>query len=66
MAATQRTVTLKSKNERKRLTWHRDHDPKPYVRERSAAMLKIADGQSPHAVALCGLLKPRDPDTVYG
>jgi hypothetical protein len=66
MAATQRTVTLKSRNERKRLTWHRDHDPKPYVRERSAAVLKIADGQSPHAVALCGLLKPRDLDTVYG
>jgi len=66
MAATQRTVTLRSKNKRKRLTWHRDHDPKPYVRERCAAMLKIADGHSPHWVALCGLLKPRDPDTVYG
>ena len=30
-----------------------------------AAMLKIADGQSPHHVALHGLLKPRKPDTVY-
>lgn len=43
----------------------RDHDPRPYVRERCAALLKIADGQSPHAVARRGLLKPRDPDTVY-
>jgi hypothetical protein len=41
------------------------HDPRPYVRERCAALLKIADGQSPHAVARHGLLKPRDPDTVY-
>lgn len=45
---------------------HRDHHPKPYVRERCAALLKIAEGQSPHAVARSGLLKPRDPDTVYG
>jgi hypothetical protein len=43
----------------------RDHDPRPYVRERCAALLKIAAGQSPHAVARRGLLKPRDPDTVY-
>jgi hypothetical protein len=28
-------------------------------------MLKIADGVSPHAVARHGLLKPRDPDTLY-
>jgi transposase len=45
---------------------HRDHDPHPYVRERCAALVKIADGQSAHAVARHGLLKPRDPDTVYG
>ena len=43
----------------------RDHHPEPYVRERSAAILKIADGHSPHWVATHGLLKPRDPDTVY-
>ena len=43
----------------------RDHDPRPYVRERGAAILKIAEGQSPHRVARSGLLKPRDPDTVY-
>ena len=43
----------------------RDHDPRPYVRERGAAILKIAEGSSPHRVARFGLLKPRDPDTVY-
>jgi hypothetical protein len=29
-------------------------------------LLKVADGQAAHAVARHGLLKPRDPDTVYG
>jgi transposase len=47
------------------LLYYRDHDPRPYVRERCAAILKIADGQSAHAVACHGLLKSRDPDTVY-
>ena len=51
--------------QRQDLLHYRDHDPRPYVRERCAALLKIADGQSPHAVARSGLLKPRDPDTVY-
>ncbi len=59
-----RTLTL-TEAQRQELLQYRDHDPRPYVRERSAALLKIADGQSPHAVARHGLLKPRDPDTVY-
>jgi hypothetical protein len=59
-----RTLAL-SDDERAALLLHRDHDPKPYVRERCAALLKIADGRSPHAVARAGLLRPRDPDTVY-
>ena len=50
--------------QRQELLHHRDHDPRPYVRERCAALRKIADGQSAHAVARQGLLKPRDPDTV--
>lgn len=60
-----RTLDL-SEKQRRALEHHRDHDPRPYVRERCGALLKIADGQSPHAVARHGLLKPRDPDTVYG
>jgi hypothetical protein len=59
-----RTLAL-SDAERAALLNHRDHDPKPYVRERCAAILKIADGQAPHAVAHAGLLRHRDPDTVY-
>ena len=60
-----RTLTV-TDIQRQELIDHRDHDPRPYVRERCAALLKVADGQSAHAVARHGLLKPRDPDTVYG
>ena len=59
-----RTLEL-TDTQRQELLRYRDHDPRPYVRERCAALLKIAEGQSPHAVARHGLLKPRDPDTVY-
>lgn len=59
-----RTLTL-AEEERAALLYQRDHHPKPYVRERCAALLKIADGQAPHAVAQAGLLRQRDPDTVY-
>ena len=60
----QRVLVL-TEDQHQELLRLRDHDPRPYVRERSAAILKIAEGQSPHHVATCGLLKPRDPDTVY-
>ena len=59
-----RTLTL-TEEQRQELVRLRDHDQRPYVRERGAALLKIADGRSPHYVATQGLLKPRDPDTVY-
>ncbi len=59
-----RTLSL-SDEERTSLLFHRDHDAKPYVRERCAALLKIADGQAPFTVAQSGLLRTRDPDTVY-
>lgn len=61
----QRTLKL-SKTQQKELEHGRDHDLRPDIRERCAAILKIAQGQSPHAVAQAGLLQPRDPDTVYG
>ena len=48
------------------LIQHRDHDGHPDIRERCAAILKIAAGRSPHWVAKHGLLKERDPDAVYG
>ena len=42
----------------------RDHDPAPYVRERAAAVLKVAAGASVRAVAREGLLRPRRRETV--
>ena len=59
-----RTLAL-SDAERAALLFHRDHDPQPFVRERCAALLKVADGLAPYAVAHAGLLRRRDPDTVY-
>lgn len=43
----------------------RDRAKKPYLRERAAALLKIAAGKSAHAVAQNGLLRARQPDTLY-
>lgn len=63
--AKRRTLVLSSA-EQKELEEYRDHDPRPYMRERCAALLKIATGAAPHHVALHGLLKQRDPDSVYG
>jgi hypothetical protein len=40
-------------------------DPKAYRRERAAAVLKVAAGQYAAQVARHGLLRPRQPDTVY-
>lgn len=64
MAKTIRTLTL-TEAQSQELKSYRDHDPRIYMRERCAALLKIAEGKSPHWVARNGLLKPRDPDTIY-
>ena len=63
--AIRRTLRLKMREQRE-LEQYRDHDPRPYVRERCGALLKIAAGATPHAVVRQGLLQPRDPDTLYG
>lgn len=42
----------------------REHHPKPYMRERAAAILKVADGQSISAVARQGLLRWRERETI--
>jgi transposase len=61
-----KTLALKLTAEQKEELEHgRDHHPKPYIRERAAALLKIAEGQSGLQVALHGLLKKREPDTIY-
>jgi hypothetical protein len=59
-----RSLRLKGREEQE-LIDHRDHDPRPYVRERCSAILKFAEGHSAHWVAQNGLLKARDPDTIY-
>jgi hypothetical protein len=52
-------------DQRTELRRTRDHAAEPYVRERAAALLKIADGQPAAQVARTGLLRPRQPDTLY-
>ena len=59
-----RTIKLTSKEKTKLKDVRKKH-PKAYMRERAAAILKISQGKSPHNVARQGLLKRRDPDTVY-
>lgn len=54
-----------SHEQRQELENARAQHQRPYVRERAAALLKIADGLSGRHVALYGLLKRRKPDTVY-
>ena len=51
--------------ERAELTRLRETAPKAYLRERAAALLKIADGMSAARLAREGLLRPRKPDTIY-
>lgn len=55
-----------SEEQRGALVRGRDRDPRPYFRERCAALLKVAAGQSPRQVALRGLGRRRKPDTVRG
>jgi hypothetical protein len=58
------TVTLTPEQEHE-LRCYRDTGPKPYQRERAAALLKIAAGASATIVARRGLLRPRRPETVW-
>ena len=54
-----------SPTERAALCQYRDHDPSPQNRERCAAVLHVAAGQAPFAIARQGLLKPRAANTLY-
>src|SRR5205809_622013 len=54
-----------SAGQRQELKQMRDHALKPHLREKAAALLKIADGQSGLQVGLYGLLRRRDADTIY-
>jgi transposase len=60
-----RTCVLElSPHRRQTLTRVRDHHPKPHLREKAAALLKIADGWLVQNVAAFGLLRPRSRNTV--
>lgn len=58
-----RTLGLTSR-QRRTLLRIRDHHRKSYLREKAAALLKIADGWTITQVACFGLLKPRSRNTV--
>ncbi len=58
-----RTIAL-TPAARAELVRARDRDPRPYLRECAAALLKVADGWSCRRVAREGLHKPRKPETV--
>ena len=54
-----------SPKEQQELVQVRDNHAKGYLRERAAAIVKIAAGESGRQVALNGLLKRRKPATIY-
>ena len=61
-----RILQLKlSSEQRAELETVRDTHKLPHMREKAAALLKIANGQPGSAVARQGLLRRRDTDTVY-
>jgi hypothetical protein len=55
-----------SARQRAELVAVRDRHPKPYLRERAAALLRIADGEVLRHVARRGLLRPRTEEAVSG
>jgi transposase len=59
-----RTLDL-SEQQREELRRYRDHDQRPYLRERAAALLKLADGEKAAEVARRLLLRRHKPDTIY-
>lgn len=59
-----RKITL-SDDDKKALERIRDTHPAPHMRERAAAILKVAGGMSAHSVAKRGLLKEREADVIY-
>jgi transposase len=58
-----RTLAL-SPEQRATLEAARDHHPRPYARERAAAILKVAEGWPVSHVAAYGLLKAHREETV--
>ena len=57
------TLTL-TDQQKQQMTSYRDRHPKPYVRERAAALLHVATGLTITQVATEKLFRIRDPETV--
>ena len=53
-----------TEHQRATLIETRDHDLRPYMRERASAILKVADGGSRAQVGRSQLLRPHSGDTV--
>jgi hypothetical protein len=63
---TRRTQVKLTAEQEAELMQVRDRHRKPYMRERVAGVLKVAAGESVNQVALPGLLRPHEPETVSG
>ena len=59
-----RTLTL-TEEQRQELLRLRDHDARPYVRERGAALPEDRRGPIASSRGQAGAPEARDPDTVY-
>ena len=62
----QRRTVSRTEQERAQLTELVKRAAKPYLRERAATIVKVADGEVASRVAARGLLTRHKPDTVYG
>lgn len=58
-------VLVLSEEQRAELGWALRRHPKPYVREKVCALLKLADGELYSTVARTGLLQVHSPDTLH-
>ena len=61
--AGKRKITLNDQQQSE-LTKTRDHAAKPYLRERAAAILKVAEGESMRHVGKYGLLRKTRHETI--
>ena len=59
-----RKPVILTERQREVLIDTRDHNSRPYMRERASAILKVADGGSREEVGRSQLLRPHSGDTV--
>src|SRR6266487_478765 len=59
-----RLIPTLSDDQIQELTEISKHSPKPYLRERASAILKLAKGQTASNIAAAGLLRQRYYETV--